>query len=92
MLPDTYINYLVLKIVITFHIFKALLIEWWSSFGLLYRVVFRNDRPAVSFLRVTEFIHMDTDMTLGEKYVRYIWRFEGVWYEEVIGFSTASKG
>jgi hypothetical protein len=58
---------------------------------LLYRVVFRNGRPTVSVLRVTEFIHMDADVTQGEKCVRYIRRFEGVRHEEVVGFSTASR-
>ena len=27
---------------------------------------------------------MDGDVTLGKKCVHYIWRLEGVWYEEVI--------
>jgi len=32
---------------------------------------------------VSEFIHMDADVTQGKKCVRYIWRCEGVENEEV---------
>ena len=46
----------------------------------------------MSVLRVTEFIHVDADVTQGKMRVRYIWRFEGVGREQVIEFSTASRG